>query len=91
MLSAGFSAEECEAIRGLDRDVVLDHAMLADDSGWNFQAAWCISPELLDSMETLVEPDEPESIESLLSQLPEGTRHKEVQLFLKCRGRASAE
>jgi len=85
LLSAGFSAAECAAIRSLEPEVVLDHALRAIDSGWPVEARWCLSAELLRALEEVVGPEEPAQIRPLLAQLPPGTRYEEVQLFLKCR------
>ncbi len=85
LLAAGFSVTECVEIRGLEnRETVLDHALRAADAGWEVRAEWCLDHELLAAMETLV-GDEIPQIRPLLSQLPEGTRYEEVQLYLKCR------
>ena len=89
LLSAGFSAEECEAIRGIEREAVLDHALRAVESGWEVRAEWCLGAELLEALEEAVGRGDPQQIRPLMSQLPEGTRYEEVQLYLKCRRRES--
>ncbi len=88
LLSAGFSADECEAIRGVSRDVLLDHLLRALDEGMPVRAEWCLGPELLGALERAVAGQSRPPIRSLLARLPAGTRHAEVQLFLKCRQRA---
>jgi len=85
VLSAGFSAEECEAIRGIDRETMLDHVLRALDDGRPVRAEWCLSAELLTALEAAVGPDEPARIRPLLAQLPAGTRDAEVRLYLRCR------
>ncbi len=85
LLSAGFSPDECAAIRGLQREVVLDHALRAAEGGWTVRAQWCLSPKLLAALEAVLGSESPEQIRPLIPQLPEGTRYEEVQLFLKCR------
>lgn len=89
LLSAGFTVDECVCIRGCERDVVLDHALRAADSGWTVEAGWLLSGEVLARLAEVIGPDDPESIRRLLARLP-GVRYEEVQLFLKCR-RASGE
>ncbi len=84
LLAAGFTPEECMAIRGCERDVVLDHALRAADSGWAVEAGWLLSGEALTRLEEVIGPDEPDRIRPLLTRLP-GLRYEEVQLFLKCR------
>ncbi len=85
LLSAGFSAEECAAIRGLEHEVVLDHMLRAAEGGREVRPQWCLAPELLAALEALVGEEVPQQIRPLLSRLPAGTRYEEVQLFLKCR------
>jgi len=85
LLEAGFSVAECAAIRSLEPEEVLDHALRAIDSGWPVEARWCLSAELLSALEAVVGGEPPEEIRPLLAQLPPGTRYEEVQLFLKCR------
>lgn len=85
LLSAGFSTDECAAIRGLEREMILDHAIRAADGGRPVRAEWCLSPELLSAMKSAIGQDTPEQIRPLLGLLPPGTRYKEVELFLKCR------
>ncbi|HEV3004801.1 MAG TPA: RecQ family ATP-dependent DNA helicase [Pirellulales bacterium] len=90
LLSRGFAVEECMAIRGIERDVVLDHALRSVDSGWNVELDWFFSADVLKSFAEVIGPDQPSRIRPLLSRLP-GTRYEEVQLFLKCRsGRQTA-
>ena len=90
MLAAGFTVEECMAIRALPREVVLDHALRAIDSGWRVEASWFLSPETIAAMSQAIGPETPERIRPLLAHLPAGTRYEEVQLFLKCRRAAAA-
>jgi len=85
LLSRGFSAEECVAIRGLPRETILDHALRAVEEGWPLRAETCLSIELLEALQSLVDRDQPVQIRPLLPRLPPGTRYQEVQLFLKCR------
>jgi len=87
LLSAGFTPEECAAIRGIERGAVLDHALRAVESGWEVRAQWCLGDELFGVVEAAVGQSDPQQIRPLLSKLPEGTRYEEVQLFLKCRRR----
>ena len=84
LLAAGFSADDCTAIRGIDRDLVLDHALRAVDSGWAVEPQWLLEPALIASLAALVGDERPERIRPLLAKLPRGTRYEEVQLYLKC-------
>ena len=86
LLAAGFSMAECMAVRGLARETVLDHAMRAAESGWPVQPAWCLPPDRLAALESVVGQSNPRQIRPLLAQLPPGTLYEEVQLYLQCRG-----
>jgi hypothetical protein len=85
LLAAGFAVDECAAIRGLERDTVLDHALRSVDSGWPVDPAWFLTPESLQAFAATIGDETPSRIRPLLSRLPAGTRYEEVQLFLKCR------
>ncbi|HEX3656933.1 MAG TPA: RecQ family ATP-dependent DNA helicase [Pirellulales bacterium] len=89
LLSTGFSVDDCAAARGLEREVVLDHALRAIDSGWRVEARWFLSGEQIAALERVVGPGEPQRLRPLLSQLPHDVRYEELQLYLKCR-RAAA-
>ena len=85
LLSSGFTVEECMAVRGCEREVVLDHALRSVESGWSVEPRWFLSGEALSALAEVIGPDEPARIRPLLPRLPAGTRYEEVQLFLKCR------
>lgn len=89
LLSTGFSMEECMAIRGIQREVVLDHALRAIDEGLPVRAEWCISEEVLAAMAIVDGFPQPIRIGAFLSQLPAGTLYEEVQLYQKCRQQGS--
>jgi ATP-dependent DNA helicase RecQ len=86
LVTAGFSAAECEVIRGVGREVIIDHLSRAIDEGWPVRPAVCFSPQLLTALEQVIGPGRPRQLRPLLADLPEGTRYEEVELFLKCRG-----
>jgi hypothetical protein len=85
LLVGGFTVEDCMAIRGCEREVVLDHALRSADAGWQVEPRWFFSSELLNTLTELIGPNDPTRIRPLLSRLPAGIRYEEVQLFLKCR------
>ena len=89
MLSAGFSPDECAAIRGCAPEVVLDHALRAADGGLRIEAGWFLAAELVELIEREVGPETPARIRALLDRLPRGTRYEEVQLVLKSRQQAA--
>lgn len=45
LLSQGFSSEECLAIRGITREVLLDHVFHAAENGLEVRLAWNLSAE----------------------------------------------
>jgi ATP-dependent DNA helicase RecQ len=85
LLSEGFQAEECLAIRGITRETLLDHLSQAAENALKIDLAWCLPAETIATLEALVGDDLPRQIRPLLAQLPPGTRYEEVQLYLKCR------
>jgi hypothetical protein len=89
LLAAGFTPVECATVRGMEEDVVLDHALRAVEAGWQVQAAWFLSPELTATLESVIGPTDPQRIRPLLSRLPPGTRYGHVQWFLACRKAAA--
>ena len=85
LLSQGFPAEECQAIRGITREALLDHVYQAAENGLEVRLDWCLSAETIAALENSVGDNPPKQIRPLLAQLPPGTRYEEVQIFLKCR------
>ena len=88
LVMAGFSAAECEVIRGTGREVIVDHLSRAIDEGWPVRQEVCFSPPLLAALEQAIGPGRPRQLRPLLAKLPEGTRYEEIDLFLKCREQA---
>lgn len=85
LLHDGYSLEDCIAIRGLERELVLDHALRAIEAGWPVEARWFLSSEQIAAFDQVIGPAEPARIRPLLERLPRGTRYEDVQLYLKCR------
>jgi ATP-dependent DNA helicase RecQ len=89
LLTSGFTVEECMAVRGCDREVVLDHALRAADEGWRVEMGWFLSAETIQRLTETIGTDPPSRIRPLLPKLP-GVRYEEVQFFLKCRSSTSS-
>jgi ATP-dependent DNA helicase RecQ len=89
LLSAGFTPDECAAIRSLSRDVVLDHALRAADGGLEIDAAWFLAPDLVAQIRQVTGEGVPGRIRMLLEKLPRGTRYEDVQLVVKSHREAS--
>jgi hypothetical protein len=88
LLCAGFTPDECAVIRGLDPQVVLDHALRAADAGLPIQANWFLSEEQIRQIDAVIGSPGVARIRPLLERLPRGTRYEAVQLVLKSRGQA---
>ena len=85
LLSRGFLADECLAIRGITRDVLLDHLLQAAENGLAVKPGWILAEETIAALDRLVGDERPDQIRPLLARLPAGTRYEEVQIYLKCR------
>ena len=85
LLSRGFSAAECMAIRGITRETLLDHVLQAAENGLKIDIASCMEGETIAALEKVVGDNRPKQIRPLLEQLPPGTRYEEVQIYLRCR------
>src|SRR5690606_23649477 len=60
VLDAGFTVDECMAIRGLSRDVVLDHVLRSIDEGKAARAEWFLSPTVIRRLQARIGPTTPE-------------------------------
>ncbi len=82
-MAAGFAPDDCAAIRSLQPEVVLDHALRAAESGLAIDAGWFLEPELIERIRTVIGGETAVRIRPLLERLPRGTRYEHVQLVLK--------
>ncbi|MEK6235183.1 MAG: HRDC domain-containing protein, partial [Planctomycetales bacterium] len=85
LLADGFTAEECQVIRGLASETIVDHAIQSLDCGRPVDLRWFFTPELISILTKEIGPGQPEQINPLLARLPQGFRHDQVRLFLRCR------
>ncbi len=85
VLAAGFSVDQCRYIRGLEPEVVLDHALRAAEEGHAVQLAWFLTADDIAKLQEVIGADPPERIRPLLAKLPKHLRYEHVQLFLRCR------
>ena len=83
LLAQGFFAEECQAIRGITREALLDHVLQAAENGLDIRPAWCLAPETIATLDALAADGLPSQLRPLLAQLPPGTRYEEVQIYAK--------
>ncbi len=82
LLSAGFTADECMAIRSLTAATVFEHAIQAADAGLAVKADWFLRAEVIAQLQNAIGNAQPERVRHLLAGLP-SVRHEEVQFFLK--------
>lgn len=85
LLSAGYSAEECQAIRRISEESLFDHLLRAARDGLKVDPRWILSPEQWQQLTTLFGNAPAAEIQPLLSQLPEGLRYRDVQFYLLTR------
>jgi ATP-dependent DNA helicase RecQ len=86
VLSAGFSADECRQIRGLDADTLFDHVLRAGREGQPIDAAWLLTSKQLGQLAAVLDDATPARLRSLLENLPAGMKYRDVQLYLLSRG-----
>jgi ATP-dependent DNA helicase RecQ len=85
LLADGYSLAQCCAIRGLAEESVVDHLLLAAETGLHVELEWVLSSAQAAALASAVGDALPERIVPLLERLPAGTRHEHVLLFHKCR------
>ncbi len=85
LLSRGFQADECLAIRGITRNVLLDHVLQAAENGLAIEPGWTLAQETIVALDRLVGDERPDQIRPLLARLPAGTRYEEVQIYMRSR------
>ncbi len=85
LLSSGYSAEECQAIRKITEESLFDHLLRAARDGLKVDPRWILSPEQWQQLTALFGDAPAAEIQPLLSQLPEGLRYRDVQFYLLTR------
>jgi ATP-dependent DNA helicase RecQ len=86
VLSAGFSADECRQIRGLDPDTLFEHILRAAREGQPIDAAWLLTSKQISQLSAALDDAPPARLRSLLENLPTGMKYRDVQLYLLSRG-----
>lgn len=89
LLAAGFTLAECQAIRGISREEVVDHALRAIQECRPVEPAWFFSQHELERLAAVVGPGTPQKLRALLPQLPPGMRYEELRLYVLARGQAA--
>jgi ATP-dependent DNA helicase RecQ len=85
LLSSGYSAEECQAIRRISEEILLDHLLRAARDGLKVDPRWILTLEQWQQLKALFGDSPAAEIQPLLSQLPEGLRYRDVQFYLLTR------
>jgi ATP-dependent DNA helicase RecQ len=85
LLSTGYSAEECQAIRKISEESLFDHLLRAARDGLKVDPRWILSPQQWQQLTALFGDATAAEIQPLLSQLPEGLRYRDVQFYLLTR------
>jgi uncharacterized protein YpbB len=85
VLAAGFSAEECQKIRGLDSDTLCDHVLRAGREGQQIEAEWLLTATQVADIETAVGDASPGRLQAMLANLPSGITYRDMQLYLLSR------
>jgi ATP-dependent DNA helicase RecQ len=91
LLSIGFSPTECALVRGLPPSAIFEHAARAQESGWPVRLEWFVSESLAAQFTQLAAQEQSLTAESLLMQLPPGTRRQQVEWFLLLRNSTGDE
>jgi ATP-dependent DNA helicase RecQ len=88
LLTAGFSAEECQQIRALDRTAIVQHVLAIAREGGRFELAWIMTRQRQAELEHLLANGAAKSLPAILSSLPPGLAAEEAELFWLSRPRA---
>jgi len=89
LLHDGYSAEQCEQIRGVSAEDLLDHALLALEHNLPVKAEWFLSEDELATLENAIGEKPPSRMRALLDQLPDDIRYEHVRLYVQCRQQAT--
>lgn len=89
LLHDGYPAEQCEQIRNVSAEDLLDHALLALEHNLPVRADWFLSKNDLAALENAVGKKPPSRMRALLDQLPDNLRYEHVRLYVECRRHAA--
>jgi ATP-dependent DNA helicase RecQ len=81
VLSAGFTPDECQQIRSLDRATLVRHVLAIARDGGEFDPAWIFSPAHEAMLQRLLCNGATKSLAALLSHLPPEITPEEAELF----------
>jgi ATP-dependent DNA helicase RecQ len=85
LFDAGFTSDECMAIRNIDRQTLLEHAVRAAEDGRPVALRWCLSEETLEALMATVGSADSDDLESVILRMSDRIGAPEARLFLACR------
>lgn len=85
LLSDGYSLEEVQQVRNVDRGTVLEHALRAIEDRLPVQPEWLLSDTKQTFLNQFVEQHPEQRSAGLLNMLPAGVTAQELLCFLGCR------
>ena len=86
VLASGFSAEECQQIRGLSPEELSQQLLQAARSGQPIEPAWILSREQISALDRQFSHLPPSQAAARLKALPPGITQREAELYLAARG-----
>ena len=85
LLADGYPLADCEAIRGVERTVLISHLSRAVDEGLTVRPEWFLNEEQLAVVESLVAQTPQERRREIIGQLPSGVGYEHVALYARCK------
>ena len=86
VLASGFSAEECQQIRGLTPDELSDQLLQAAQNGQPIDPRWVLSRQQIAALEHVISNLPADQIPLRLGRLPPGIKPRDVEIFLLAQG-----
>lgn len=87
LLEDGYSLVECEKIRGLQQQELLDHLQRASEDGKIIKPDWFLSADSLEWLESHLPKNA--DVRPLIDQLPPEISAQHLALFTKCRAKST--
>ena len=85
VMAAGFSAGECQSVRGLSRQQVIEHLLHAVGDGLAVDPQWVLTPDQRKALDGEFANGKPRDFASLAGRLPAGITRPEAELYLLAR------
>lgn len=88
VMSAGFSLEECQHIRALDRAAAIEHLLVAARAGAACRLDWILTGEQQVTLASHLSNGSGHTLAAFVSQLPTGISPQEAELFWLVKNRS---